>query len=158
MNDHWRQETQPLVLEGGIHMPYSWTVGRIGSRFLIELRDHGRVMANRCQKCSVGWVPPRQRCPVCFEEISDDDWFEAGPEGTLRHFTIVRYEHPGQPVKPPFAYGLIDLDGAGSAIAHLVSGVNLDELKSGMRVKPVLRKDREGAILDIEYFQPIIEE
>jgi len=155
MNDEWRRQTKPLVLEGGIHMPYSWTVGRLGSRFLIELRDHGRIMGNRCPKCRVVWVPPRSRCPECYQEIGDQDWKEVGPQGTLRHFTIVRYEHPAQPMKPPFAYGLIDLDGADRAITHLVSGVDLAYLKPGTRMHPVWRSNRQGNILDIAYFAPI---
>jgi len=155
MNDEWRRQTKPLVLEGGIHMPYSWTVGRLGSRFLIELRDHGRIMGNRCPKCRVVWVPPRSRCPECYQGIGDQDWKEVGPQGTLRHFTIVRYEHPAQPMKPPFAYGLIDLDGADRAITHLVSGVDLAYLKPGTRMHPVWRSNRQGNILDIVYFTPI---
>jgi uncharacterized OB-fold protein len=155
MNDEWRRQTKPLILEGGIHMPYSWTVGRLGSRFLIELRDHGRIMGNRCPKCQVVWVPPRMRCPECYEEIGDQGWKEVGPQGTLRHFTVVRYEHPAQPMKPPFAYGLIDLDGAGRAITHLVSGVDLAQLKAGTRMQPVWRSNRQGNILDIAYFTPI---
>jgi len=155
MADQWRSKTPPLIYEGGIHMPYSWTVGRVGSRFFIELRDNGQIMANRCSKCKGVWVPPRLRCPVCFQEIGSDDWLEVGPQGTLRHFTIVRYEHPAQPLKPPFAYGLIDLDGTDRAIVHLVSGTDLNSLKQGIRVKPVMRSDRQGNMLDIMYFTPV---
>ena len=154
MTDEWRKEVRPLILEGGIHMPYSWTVGRVGSRFFIELRDRGRIMADRCSECGRVWVPPRQRCPVCFVEIKDDGWLEVGPEGTLRHFTIVNYEHPAQPLRPPFAYGLIDLDGADSGLAHFVSGTDLEALVPGLRVKPVFQSERKGNILDIAWFTP----
>jgi len=155
MNDQWRRDTRPLILEGGIHMPYSWTVGRVGSRFLIELRDHGRIMGSRCPNCHLVWVPPRLRCPECYAEIDDRAWMEVGPHGTLRHFTIVRYEHPAQPMKPPFAYGLIDLDGASRAITHLISGMDLDCLRPGIRVKPVMESTRQGHILDIAFFTPV---
>lgn len=154
MDDSWRRETKPLILEGGIHMPYSWTVGRTGSRFFIELRDNCRIMGNRCSKCRKTWVPPRLRCPVCFNEIDNRDWVEVGPGGRLRHFTVVYYEHAAQPIRPPFAYALIDLDGADCAFAHLVPGKELNLLKPGLRVEPVFRKRREGNILDIEYFRP----
>lgn len=154
MRDTWRRETPPLIQEGGIHMPYSWTVGRVGSRFLAELRDHCRILANRCSKCAVVWVPPRMRCPECFELIDERSWREVGPEGTLRHFTIVHYEHPAQPMKPPFAYGLIDLDGADRAFPHLISGTDLKQLKPGLKLKPVFRPDRQGSVLDIAYFVP----
>ncbi len=154
MDDRWRRETEPIALDGGIHMPYFWTVGRVGSRFLLELKDNNRIMGNRCPQCSVVWVPPRQRCPVCFIEIKEQDWLEVGPQGTLRHFTIVRYSHPDQPLPPPFAYGIIDLDGADRAMTHLLSGCDLDRLASGLRVMPVFVDKRQGSILDIAYFTP----
>lgn len=155
MTDEWRRQTAPIVYAGGIHMPYSWTVGRVGSRFFVELRDNGRLMASRCRTCNVVWIPPRLRCPECFQTIEDHDWLEVGPQGTLRHFTVVRYEHPAQPVKPPFAYGLIDLDKADRAIVHFVVGKDPKNLKQGMRVKPVFKPDRKGNILDILYFTPV---
>lgn len=153
-DDRWRRETEPIDLEGGIFMPYSWTVGRTGSRFLIELRDHGRIMATPCRKCKDVWVPPRLRCPICFNEINEKDWVEVGPEGTLRHFTVVYYESEAQPLRPPFAYGIIDLDGATRGLTHLVYGTELEDLKVGMRLKPVFALDSQGNILDIEYFTP----
>jgi len=153
----WRQETEALVHEGGIHMPYSWTVGLIGSLFFTELRDSGRLLANKCPKCDVVWIPPRQRCPECFQEIGNDHWKTVGPEGVLKHFTIVRYEHAAQPIKPPFAYGLIDLDGADRAFAHFVFSNNLSSLRPGVRVKVILNKIRNGNLLDIAYFNPVEE-
>jgi uncharacterized OB-fold protein len=155
MNQRWREQTTPLVLKGGIHMPYTWTVGRVGSRFFVELRNHGRIMGSRCDKCSVVWVPPRLRCPKCFTEIRDENWIEVGPEGTLRHFTIVRYSHPNQPKKPPFAYGIIFLDNANNGITHFVHTDEMDALHSGIRVKPVMATEREGKIMDIAYFSPV---
>ena len=155
MEDQWRRETKPLVLEGGIHMPYSWTVGRVGSRFFAELRDKGRIMASPCSKCKDVWVPPRLRCPVCFHEIGEKDWVEVGPKGTLRYFTIVRYEHDAQPIKPPFAYGVIDLDGTTRGMTHLIQSEKMDDLECGMRLQPVMTFDPQGSILDIEYFEPV---
>ena len=100
MGGEWRNQVKPIILEGGIHMPYSWTVGRVGSRFFLELRDQGRFLANQCPACERVWVPPRQRCPICFKEIPEESWREVGPEGTLNHFTIVHFEHPAQPMDP----------------------------------------------------------
>jgi len=58
-------------------------------------------------------------------------------------------------MKPPFAYGIIDLDGADTAFTHLVLGGNLTELRPGIRVRPILKSQRQGNILDIAYFSPI---
>jgi uncharacterized OB-fold protein len=87
--------------------------------------------------------------------MAEKDWLEVGPEGTLRHFTVVRYHYPGQPLKTPFAFGLIDLDGADVAIIHLLSDKAISKLKAGVRVRPVMAEPREGKILDIAFFTPI---
>jgi uncharacterized OB-fold protein len=58
-------------------------------------------------------------------------------------------------MKPPYAYGLIDLDGAGRAFTHLVSGTDLRSLKAAIRLKPVWKPNRQGSILDIVYFTPV---
>ena len=111
-------------------------------------------MATSCRKCSNVWVPPRLRCPLCFSEIDQKDWVEVGPEGTLQHFTIVYYESETQPLKPPFAYGIIQLDGATRGFTHLVYGTKMEDLHSGMRLMPVFSQYPQGGILDIEYFTP----
>ena len=80
-----------------------------------------------------------------------------GPLGTLRHFTVVRYRHPAHRREPPFAYGIIDLDGGGRAITHFIDAPDLGSLRSGMRVEPIFREERKGSILDIEYFAPVAE-
>lgn len=155
MKDEWRSETQPVILQGGINMPYSWTIGRVGSRFFLELRDNASISANRCAHCRHVWVPPRLRCPICFKEIPDENWMEVGPNGTLRHFTVVRYHHSEQPVRPPFVYGIIDLDGTDGGITHLVDASSIEDLAPGVRLKPVFYPDREGHILDIAHFKPL---
>ena len=153
MGSEWRFQTIPLVLEGGIHMPYSWTVGRVGSRFFEELRDRGRILASMCSGCHKVYVPPRLRCPVCFCE-SKKDMRYVGPAGFIRHFTVVHYHHPVQPIKPPFAYAVIDLDGADNGITHFVRCSDYTLLEAGTRVFPVMARERKGCILDIAYFEP----
>ena len=155
MKEQWRLETKPLIYAGGIHMPYTWTVGETGSRFFMEFRDKKRIMGSRCPKCHVVWVPVRLRCPECYVEIGRDLWIEVGPHGTLRHFTVVNYSHPAHPRPAPFAYGVIDLDSASRGFTHLISGTELTGLRPGLRLKPVWSSERQGCILDIEYFTPI---
>jgi uncharacterized OB-fold protein len=155
MEDQWRRDTKPIVLKGGISMPYSWTIGRAGSRFFTELKDNKRIMASACRKCKDVWVPPRKRCPVCFNEIHDDDWVEVGPKGKLRHFTVIHTNNESHPKKPPFAYAIIDLDGATRGLTHLLYNTKFEELSPGIKVEPIFALDRQGSILDIEYFIPV---
>jgi hypothetical protein len=63
---------------------------------------------------------------------------------------------------PPYAIALIKLDGADTAMAHLLGEVDLSDaqaigrkIKVGMRVRASFKENRNGSILDIEYFRPI---
>ncbi|MCX6065150.1 MAG: zinc ribbon domain-containing protein, partial [Chloroflexi bacterium] len=109
MMTDWRNETEALTLKGQIKMPYTWSVGETGSRFLVALRDEQKILANRCSGCGKVYVPPRKNCATCFTEISTENWLELGNEGTVTAFTVVRYAYPLQPVAPPFAYAIIQL-------------------------------------------------
>jgi uncharacterized OB-fold protein len=84
------------------------------------------------------------------------EWVELGDTGTLQTFTIVRYEKPAlHPLKAPFAYGIIKLDGADSGFVHIIADTDLDKLEAGMKVKAVFKDERQGDLLDIRYFTPV---
>lgn len=150
----WLESVEPLVYESRIKVPYTWSVGETGSRFLIELRDHGKFFGTRCSKCDMVYMPPRKHCGRCFSQIHE--WVELGLQGTLASYTIVHYESSIMPMRPPFAYGIIILDGASTGLVHLLGEVNFEDIKTGMRVEVVLKEERIGDIMDIQYFRPIL--
>jgi uncharacterized OB-fold protein len=81
---------------------------------------------------------------------------ELSDTGILLTYTIVRYSVPFiQPQEPPYALGIIRLDGADSGMTHILGEVELNKIKVGMRMKAVFREVREGNLLDIKYFKPI---
>jgi len=148
----WLKQVSPLTHKGQIKLPYKWSVGKVGSRFLTAIRDEGRLLANRCPKCGLVFVPPRANCGSCFVAIGEENWLEVGNQGTVTSFTIVSDHHTVRPVNDDFAYALIRLDGADTAICHLVTK-NLDKLKIGSRVEAVFRSERSGDIRDIKTFK-----
>lgn len=150
------QETKPqkpVSIAGAIIMPYMYYAGSTGSRFFIELRDNKRIMGIRCSKCNRVYVPPRSTCLGCFGKLKE--WVELDSRGTLESYTFVQYPLPVHPLIAPFAYGIIKLDGADTGLTHFIGEVEPEELKIGMRVKPVFKEKREGNILDIKYFKPL---
>ncbi len=153
MGEDWLKDVEPMVHESRIKVPYSWSVGDTGSRFFTEIRDHKRLMGKKCEACSTVFVPPRKMCPRCFQDTGP--WIEVGPQGTLLTYTIPRYENSLQPMKAPFAYGVIQLDGTSTGLVHLLGDVDVDEIRAGMRLEPVFEEDRTGKILDIAYFRPV---
>jgi hypothetical protein len=61
---------------------------------------------------------------------------------------------PKDPVERPFAWALIKIDGAESALLHAVDAGEQARMSVGMRVVPRWRDEREGHINDIECFVP----
>jgi hypothetical protein len=68
---------------------------------------------------------------------------------------MVYQSEPSYPIKTPFAYGIIKLDGADTGFAHIIGEVSSKDLHIGMRVQAVFKDKRVGSILDIKYFKPI---
>jgi uncharacterized OB-fold protein len=84
------------------------------------------------------------------------EWVEVSNTGTLLTYTVTRYAVPSiQPQKPPFALGIIKLDGADTGMVHLLGEVELSAIRVGMRVKAVFEEVRQGSYLDIRYFKPL---
>lgn len=146
--------TGTLKYPSRIRLPYTWHAGKAGSRFYQEIKDHCKIWGTKCPLCGWVYVPPRETCPRCFLDI--DEWVEVGDAGTLLTYTITRYSVPGiQPHEPPYALGIIKLDGAGSGLVHLLGEIEPEDIRVGMRVQAVFREVREGNYLDIEYFKPL---
>ena len=143
-----------LMYPSRIKLPYTWHAGKVGSRFYQEIRDNCKIWGTRCEQCERVHLPPRETCPRCFCDMPE--WVDVGDIGTLLTYTVVRYAVPGiQPQKPPYAMGIIQLDGASTGFMHLLGEVDLDSIGVGMRVKAVFRDQREGNYLDIKYFKPL---
>jgi len=128
------------------------STGATGTKFLTEIRDNKKILGIKCPSCGKVYVPPRLHCPTCFVRMSE--WVELSGKGTLSSYTIVRYQEPYMPKEPPFAYGVIQMEGADTGMAHFLGEVDLDKIKIGMRLEPVFKEEREGSILDIDYFKP----
>ncbi|MBI9091097.1 MAG: OB-fold domain-containing protein [Desulfobacterium sp.] len=142
-----------FTIDGKLALPYQYFAGSTGSRFIISLREEKKIKGLKCKKCNKVFVPPRSTCEVCFEDISDN-WVELPNTGTVTGFTIVRYEEPHQPLKPPYITALVKLDGADTPFAHIVKGVALSQMKTGLRVEAVFAKKTTATIMDIDHFRP----
>ena len=145
-------ETEGIVIDGKVNLPFSYSAGATASRFFVELRDRQRIMGKRCPGCGRVIVPPPLFCKQCFVETAE--WLEVGPRGTLITYTVVFRRQPHHPMDAPLPYGIIRLDGADTSIVHLLGEVEPDHIRDGMRMRAVFRKKRQGNILDIAYFKP----
>lgn len=147
-------DTGVRIYQSRIRLPYNWWVGEVGSRFYREMKERARIWGIKCPSCGLVYVPPKKNCPKCFREMNE--WVELSDIGRLTTYTVVHYSVPSiQPQDPPFALGIIQLDGADTGITHLLGEVHLDDIEIGMRMQAVFREAREGNLMDIKYFKPL---
>ena len=146
--------THCFMVEGKLALPYSYFAGRVGSKFLTTIRDEQKILGIRCSKCKKVFVPPRQTCDVCLEDIRDN-WVDVQNRGEVTNFTVVRYNDRHLPRKAPYVLAMIRLDGADTSLVHIVEGVDVDKTKVGMKVRAVFAKETTGTLLDIDHFEPV---
>ena len=143
-----------FVVSGKIEIPYKYFAGEVGSKFLIELRDRKKILGIRCPVCNRVYCPPKSTCIKCFSKLHE--LVELSDKGTLLTYTIVYgNRQPMHPLEPPFAYGVVQLDGADTGITHILGEADFGDIRIGMRVQAVFKEERQGSILDIKYFKPL---
>jgi len=147
------EEIEKKIFRGKIKLTYKHVGGAYVERFFREIGKNKKIMGVKCPKCGKVYVPPKMVCFVCFEKM--EEWLEVGNQGIVKGFTVVTHKTDVMPLEPPFAYGIIKLDGADTDIVHLINEGDPQKLKIGMRVEASFYKKPRKRILDIEYFQPI---
>jgi uncharacterized protein len=144
----------PQVISDEITLRYDYALGEVAGRFMAGLKQ-GKILATRCSKSGLTYLPPRSYCERSFEKC--DSWIEAGHEGIIESSTIVVRGFEGKR-KAPVAIAFVRLAGTDSAIANYVDGLDLSDLDSAMkriapgkRVKVVFASVREGRITDFSF-------
>ncbi|MEV6162592.1 OB-fold domain-containing protein [Streptomyces sp. NPDC052052] len=136
----------PLVLE----FPFTRSLGPVQSAFLTGLRER-TVLGVRTVEGKV-LVPPVEYDPVTAQEIRD--LVEVAATGTVTTWAWNPHPRPGQPLDTPFAWVLVRLDGADTALLHALAVPGPEAVRTGMRVRIRWAPERSGAITDIACFEP----
>ena len=140
---------ESLVHESRIAVPYKWSAGLTGSRFLKTAAAEHKFLGSRCGACKRISVPPLKACGRCLRDC--EQGVEVGPGGTLMSFT--QAAPAGRPSERRL-FALIRLDGADTDILHVLEGASLPALKTGLRVKPVFADDPQAGVLAVLHFRP----
>jgi hypothetical protein len=112
--------------------------------FWDALREH-RIEIQRCQNCHAWVFFPRLHCPRCFSH--DLAWTTVDGEGELLTYTLSRIPTlPELAGEVPQKLAVVALD-EGVHINTTLVGVAEDEIKVGMRVKPVFDDTGEVTLL-----------
>lgn len=136
----------PYVLEYG----YRRSTGPVVGGFLTALRD-GRIVGGKTARGAVV-VPPTEYDPETGDAVTA--LVPVGDAGVVVTWSWVAEPAPGQPLARPFAWALVKLDGADTAMLHAVDAGAPEQMRTGMRVRARFRAERAGSILDIEAFEP----
>ncbi|MFE7516450.1 Zn-ribbon domain-containing OB-fold protein, partial [Streptomyces sp. NPDC057540] len=136
----------PLVVE----FPFTRSLGPVQSAFLTGLRER-TVLGVRTEAGEV-LVPPVEYDPATAAELRE--LVEVAATGTVTTWAWNPEPRRGQPLATPFAWVLVRLDGAGTALLHALDAPGPEAVRTGMRVRIRWAAERSGAITDIACFEP----
>src|SRR5699024_8829799 len=97
-------------------------------------------------------VPPIEYGPVTADPL--DEFVPVSDGGTVVSWSWVAEPRPGQPIQRPFAFALIRLDGADTALLHAVNVTAPEQINTGMRVRARWADEPVGHIRDIRWIAP----
>ena len=141
---------EPMHAEVTMEFPYKHSTGATIGRFLAGLKEQQKIWGQRV--AGQGVVVP----PLGYSEVDASDggaWVEVKPTGTVT--AVAGVKTPLEQLHPsdaPFAFVLVKLDGADTALAHIVVDGH-ERVKVGSRVEAVWADERTGTIRDIARFR-----
>jgi hypothetical protein len=133
-----------------LELPYRRSLGPVVGAFLTGLRDQ-RVLGSRTAAGRV-IVPALEYDPATGDAV--DDLVEVAASGTVTSWSWVHEPMRKHPLDQPFAWVLVQLDGADTSLVHALDGVEEDQVATGMRVRIRWADERRGHITDIACFEP----
>ncbi|HET6818052.1 MAG TPA: OB-fold domain-containing protein [Mycobacteriales bacterium] len=140
------------VLEASHPIEYTYTrsTGPVIGAFMTALRE-GRIVGVRATDGRV-LVPPAEYDPVTSEDLTEI--VDVSDEGVVTTWAWNDSPRLGQPLDRPFAWALVQLDGADTGLLAAVDAGDEAAMSSGMRVKARWAENRVGSIRDLLCFVP----
>jgi uncharacterized OB-fold protein len=136
-----------------LELPYRRSVGPVVGAFLTGLRDQ-RVLGSRTATGRV-IVPPLEYDPETGDAV--DELVEVGSAGVVTGWAWVDEPLRKHPLDRPFAWVMVQLDGAGTSLIHALDTGAPDALATGLRVRIRWADERRGHITDIACFEPEVD-
>ena len=143
--------SETIRVEGDFPVHFRYTVGVAGEKFFREIMENGRLIASRCPKCNLNYLPPRIYCERCLSKL--DEYVQVENKGTVETSTLCHQDADGRELAQPVGVALVRFHAAHGGIVHKTRG----HLAIGDKVRVVFkeRSKRVGSILDIECFEKI---
>ena len=132
-----------------IGYPFNRTTGPVIGAFFTALRE-GVVTGIKGEDGRVV-CPPFEYDPLTGSPLTE--MVELGDQGEVVSWSWVSNPREGQPLTAPHALALIRLDGADTAMLHVVDAPGPEAMSTGARVRVRWADERDGAIGDIACFE-----
>jgi len=132
-----------------IEYTYTRSTGPIIGAFLTALRDR-HIVGVRAADGRV-LVPPAEYDPVTSEDL--DEIVDVADTGVVTTWSWNDTPLDGQPLAHPFAWALVQLDGADTGLLAAVDAGTASAMRTGMRVRARWADERVGSIRDILCFE-----
>ncbi|MEM0075854.1 MAG: zinc ribbon domain-containing protein [Nitrososphaerota archaeon] len=124
--------------EDVLSLDYIYTAGIAGEKFFTELKK-GRIVASRCDKCKISYLPPKLYCVKCFSKL--EKYIDVGLKGKVAAVTYSYFADT--------YYAFVTFNSVTGGLIHRVLDTRT---KIGDTVIVRFRKERKGSITDIEGF------
>jgi len=141
---------EPLSAPIELAFDYTRSLGPTLSRFVTGLANG--VLVGALGADGRVYVPPLEYDPVTHAALTD--FVEVADHGEVVSWSWTDDPLPGQPLDRPFAWALIKLDGADTAMLHAVAVESSDAIRTGLRVRAQWAEQRRGHVRDITCFVP----
>lgn len=127
-------------------------------RFWREKHSHYRLRGKKCLKCNRINYPPSLVCRYCgSRDLEEVDLLEKGKVVT---WTTIYNVPEGYDKYKPVIIAIVELNRSKTRILTQLTDVDLNEIKPGMEVEPVLRRVVEDGETGVIYyaikFRPVL--
>jgi uncharacterized OB-fold protein len=146
-----RDPVTMVVIPSSIEIQHTASLAE--TAYLKALKE-GKLLGARTSPNGKLYFPAREADPATGKVL--DEFVELPDKGTVTTFAIINIPFEGQRIKPPYVAAYVLLDGADIPFLHLVSDIDANEVRMGMRVEAVWkpREQWDFGIDNIEYFRP----
>lgn len=149
-----RNPNAPQAWHGNLPVTSRYTFGLGGERFFRAIKDKGEILGTHCPRCERTYVPGTIFCERCLGKL--DEWIDVGTTGQVHTFTLLYENYDGTEREEPEIIAFVSMGDGG--IVHRLGDIDPEEVEIGIEVEVVLKpkSEREGSILDIVHFRPVL--
>jgi uncharacterized OB-fold protein len=141
---------EPLSAVHVLEYDYTRSLGPTLAAFFQGLRDRKIVGARTAGGKVI--VPATPHDPDTGEDVAG--LVDLPDTGVVTTWAWVSSPRPKHPLQRPFAWALVKIDGADTAMLHVVDAGEESAMSTGMRVKARWADEPSGSILDLACFEP----